>query len=97
MKLVLTGNVVSGEYTSQVSGGGEPIKGKLSGSVAGNVITFFVNWENGSITSWVGHLVLEDGAEWIETLWHLAMPAEHPTNPNELWTSVFAGADRFHR
>ena len=97
MDLVLTGDRITGQYTSHVSGGGGQITGAITGSVAGNIITFFVNWGNASITSWIGHLVQENGAEWIETLWQLAQPTQHPTNPNELWTSILAGADRFHR
>lgn len=99
MELTVNGSDVSGTYTSKVSGTGKQIKGKIIGRVTGSVITFFVDWNNGSITSWVGHLVLEGAvqAEWLETLWQLAMADKNPDDPNELWASVFAGSDRFHR
>ena len=97
MDLNVSGNSVSGTYTSHVSGGGGQITGPIVGFVSGHVISFVVNWPNASITSWVGHLVREGRHEVIETLWYLATPTSNPNDPTELWESVFAGADRFHR
>jgi|ERR1051326_5212042 hypothetical protein len=97
MELRISGNAVTGTYTSNVSGGGGPIAGAIIGVVSGHIISFIVDWPTPSITSWIGHLVKEDGVDVIETLWHLATPTENPDDPNELWASIYAGADRFHR
>jgi hypothetical protein len=97
MDLTITGSNVTGNYTSTVSGTGQTISGPIIGVVSGQVISFIVNWPNASITAWVGHLVKEGSDEVLETLWNLAMSMPNPNDPNELWESVFAGADRFHR
>ena len=97
MDLTVSGSAVTGTYTSHVSGGGGPITGPIVGFVSGHTISFIVNWPSASITAWVGHLVKERHHEVIETLWQLATPTTNPNDPTELWESVFAGADRFHR
>ena len=97
MELTVVGDVVTGTYTSAVSGTGQQIVGPITGFASGRIISFVVNWPNASITAWVGHAVTEAGADIIETLWHLATVMPKPADPDELWESVLAGADRFHR
>ena len=96
MTLTVSGSKVTGTYQSAVSGGSAPVVGELQGWINGAVISFAVNWEN-STTAWVGHHVLEDGAEAIETLWQLATRLQNPDDPNDVWESILAGADRFVR
>jgi hypothetical protein len=97
MELHVTGDKVTGTYTSQVSGTGHQVTGDISGCINGHVITFFVKWPSASITTWMGHLVEEYDVPAIETLWFLGMQTANPDDPSELWESVLAGADRFYR
>jgi len=97
MNLQIAGDNVTGTYTSTVSSSGGTISGPITGFVSGRIISFAVNWPNASITAWVGHMVTEGGLDAIETLWHLATNTPNPADPNELWESVLAGADRFIR
>lgn len=97
MDLTVTGDAVTGTYISKVSGSGTQVTGPIVGYVSGNLISFIVNWPNAGITAWVGHLVIENKKSVIEALWQLTMPTHNPADPNELWESVFAGADRFTR
>jgi hypothetical protein len=97
MTLTQTGAAFTGHYTSQVSGGGASVTGKLVGWVDGQVTSFTVNWPQPSITTWVGHRVIENETETIEMLWHLATTMSNADDPAELWNSVLAGADRFTR
>ncbi len=96
MTLTVSDSKVTGTYQSAVSGDGAPVVGDLQGWIAGAVISFVVKWD-ASTTAWVGHHVLEDGTESIETLWQLATKLQNPDDPNDLWESVLAGADRFVR
>jgi hypothetical protein len=97
MDLVVNGGAVTGTYTSTVSGTGAKITGPVAGWVSGNLISFAVNWPNAAITAWVGHMVVEGSDNAIETLWQMTLPTANPSDPNELWESIFAGADRFTR
>ena len=98
MTLAVTGNMLSGIYTSEVSGAHKKTQGTLTGYVNGDLIAFSVRWEeSASITAWVGHLVVENGTEAIETLWQMTTQTPSAEEPNELWQSVFAGSDRFTR
>lgn len=98
MHLKVSGKHVTGDYTSTVSGGSGTAHGSLIGYINGSIICFLVHWGAApAITAWAGHLVKENGSYAIETLWQLPMKMQHPDNPDELWSSVFAGADRFTR
>jgi Avidin family len=100
MDLTVTGSAVSGTYTSAVSGDGSVITGPVIGFVAGDVIAFSVLWPSnpGSITSWVGQLVLDsDGDEQLDTLWYLVVNVADAEDPASTWTTIHAGSDQFHR
>jgi hypothetical protein len=90
---------VTGIYTSTVSGAGNTISGPIVGQVAGDAIAFTVLWPTTapSITTWVGQVIIDTNtkSETLETLWHLVMDISE--DPNEVWESVFAGADVFTR
>jgi hypothetical protein len=97
MDLTVTGSDVSGKYVSAVSETGGPTPPfPLRGSVAGDLISFTVNWGE-AITTWVGHGVMSNGAPQILTLWHLVLTIQDETNPQEQWKTVMAGADEFTR
>jgi predicted secreted Zn-dependent protease len=96
MDLTVSGNSVTGSYTS-VDANGNQTTGSLIGAINGHVICFIVNWSLPAITTWAGHLVVENAQPFIETLWHLPIEMSDPDDANNLWESVYAGADRFFR
>ncbi len=99
MDLAINGASVSGKYTSAVSGEGGPVCGDIVGYVAGDVISFSVLWPGlvPSITSWVGQLVMKNGEDTLDTLWHLVVSVPDAEDPNSIWTTIHAGADSFKR
>jgi hypothetical protein len=97
MDLAVSGNDVTGTYTSAASSSGGPTVGSIKGYVSGDLISFVVLWEKGSMTAWVGQLVDEDTAPRIKTLWHLVTNIPDDDEGEYLWLSVFAGADEFTR
>jgi hypothetical protein len=97
MDLTISGTSVTGSYVSAVSKTDAPTKPfDLFGTVAGDMISFTVNWGN-SITAWIGHGVIEDGKPEILTLWHLVVAIPNETDPEVQWKTVMAGADTFRR
>jgi hypothetical protein len=98
MDLTVNANDVSGVYTSASSAAhGGPIAGTLNGYAAGDLISFLVLWPGGSQTAWVGQMVGDESHPAIRTLWHLVTNVPDAEEPNELWTSTYAGADEFTR
>jgi hypothetical protein len=96
MDFTITGNAVTGTYTTAVSDpNNAPIRKPLVGTVASDLISFTVNWGS-SITSWVGHGV-EDSEKGpiLLTLWHLVLTIPNETDPKNQWKSVLSGADEF--
>src|SRR4051794_19174349 len=72
MTLVQTGDTLSGEYQSAVSGGGSSTTGALQGYVDGDLISFIVHWNDfQAITAWVGQLDPNAPEETIATLWQM--------------------------
>ena len=97
MDLTITGTDVSGTYVSAVSETGGPTPPfPLQGSVAGDLISFTVNWGE-AITTWIGHGVVNNGAPGILTLWQLVLTVPDETDPQEQWKTVMAGADELTR
>lgn len=69
----------------------------LTGFVSGNLIAFTVDFgELGSLTSWVGHLALENGIPRIHVSWNMCveLPRGHT---DDLWRGIWTGADTFER
>ena len=103
MTLNVSGDNVSGTYTSKVSGeqvdAGPTPPRPLVGFVNGDLISFIVNWgtQYNSLTAWVGQLTAENGTDVIKTLWHLTQNIEDANEPTGLWHSILAGADEFKR
>jgi Avidin family len=94
---VVAGNILTGTYTSAVSGGGTPVSGPISGYINGDLIAFSVNWPSAAITAWVGQLVTDNAVDTIKTLWQMTTNVADADEPTGLWASVYAGADNFVR
>ena len=97
MDITTTGADVAGTYTSSSSSGGGPIAGRIKGYTSGDLISFLVLWPGGSQTAWVGQAVGSNANPKIRTLWHLVTNVPDVSEPQELWTSIYAGADEFTR
>jgi hypothetical protein len=96
--LVVNLNVVTGTYTSQVSSGGPPITGAVTGFAIEDTVAFSVLWPGtGSITSWVGQVVDEGGVPTLRTLWHLVVDIPDANEPKSLWQTIYSGADTFRQ
>ena len=88
---------LTGEYTSLVSETGNKVMGKLTGYIAGDTISWSVNWEPtySSVTSWAGKvLVAPDGSPLLYSLWHLSRGVD---KASDWWQSFLSGSDRFWR
>ena len=86
---------ITGTYTSAVSEtGARTPEMLLSGTVAGDLISFTVNWGE-SITAWVGHGIVDNEQVRIVTLWHMVLATPDETEPGQQWKTVMAGADEF--
>ncbi len=99
MDLTVTGNQLTGSYTTAVSSTGQPLTAPLTGTVQGDLVSFTVNWTPlMSITAWVGQMVDEAaGTPRIVTLWQMTTEVPDDQEPTGLWTSILAGTDTFHR
>jgi hypothetical protein len=92
MTITVAGQAVTGEYVSTDSSNNTTAKGRLVGSVDGDLIAFVVNWDDYlSLTAWTGQLV---GAK-LKTLWLLVKDTAEDDEALKLWQSTNAGADEF--
>lgn len=98
-EFVISGEDITGTYTSTVSSTGREIKGAIKGYITGDTLAFSVLWNTPaeSITSWVGQIVDLHGTETLKTLWQLVVNLPDDDEPTGLWTSIYAGADNFTR
>ncbi len=87
----------NGVYESAVSASHKKVKGSLIGSVAGDSISFVVNWEPtfASVTAWSGKLMVDKKrVAHIYTLWLLSHGVD---DPKDAWQSIVAGSDTFRK
>jgi hypothetical protein len=71
---------------------------ELAGFVQGDALAFTVHFgRHASLTAWVGHHVIEDGAETLRTLWQMSLDVPHAERADQAWRAVWAGADTFWR
>lgn len=95
LELVVDGTNLRGRFRS----GTGLVKGRFEaevvGFLSGNLVAFTANFGmQGSLTSWVGHVVIQDGAPRIHANWNMCveLPRDAMT---ELWRGVWTGADTF--
>lgn len=70
---------------------------RLSGFVAGDLVTFSVDFGKfGSLTAWTGHVIQERGNDLIHAVWHMTIATPTPASSNE-WKGVWTGSDVFQR
>ena len=95
-EFIVSGNSLSGRYVSKAGGA---LEGSISGYISGDIVAFSVLWPAaaGSITSWVGQIVEDEGTEILKTLWYLVTNIPDDKEREGLWTSIYAGADEFRR
>jgi len=95
--------VVTGTYITHVPIVSPPMR--LYGCVYGDLITFFVKWEDASqgidwesITSWVGQLAPDlSGTEILQSLWHITQEIPDADEPLFIYKQILTGADMFTR
>jgi hypothetical protein len=90
-------NSLTGTYYSPVSIDGGPATGSLSGFVAGDFISFTVNWTDlNSLTTWAGNATGEDPSNpsGFAALWLLVADMGASQQP---WAATLAGSDTFKR
>lgn len=91
-------NELTGTYTSQAGAG--PVTGPLRGYITSDIVAFSVLWGTGgrgSITSWVGQIVNDNGTEVLKTLWHLVVDVDDADEAQNLYRTIMTGADEFRR
>jgi hypothetical protein len=96
LELVLDGRRLAGRFRSG-TGLAQGRGSELVGFVSGSLIAFTVNFgAHGSLTSWVGHIVMENGTPRIHANWSMCveLPREET---DELWRGTWTGADTFER
>jgi hypothetical protein len=99
MELTISGNNITGVYRTNVGSPQPSEEFSLVGFATGDLLTFTVNFgKYGSITAWAGqHTEPTPGEYVIKTLWHLAKNVADPSEPEDLWSAILAGANTFRR
>ena len=95
--LVVDGTRLTGRFRSGTGLARGTTDSELVGFVSDNLIAFSANFgAYGSLTSWVGHVVMEDGMPRLHTHWNMCveLPRE---DAKELWRGIWTGADTFER
>jgi len=93
---VLPDGRITGQFHTAI-GFGTNESFPVTGFVANNIVVFSASFgKYGSLTSWVGHLVTE-GEPRMETLWQMAVEVPHAKHGDEIWKSIWSGADEFRR
>ena len=99
MELTVVGNELRGTYRTNVGQPAPTEEFALIGLVTEDIISFSVNFGiYGSLTAWVGqHIEGPSGNFKIKTLWHLTKNVQDSDEPEDLWSSILAGANTFSR
>jgi len=70
----------------------------VTGFATGDLLSFVAEFtHHGCLTAWVGHYLVQDGLELLETLWHMVGMAPDSPAGKDVWRSTWSGADMFHR
>lgn len=93
-----SGHGLQGTYRSGVGSPHPDRVYTVTGFAVGDAFVFAVDFNpHGSVGGWTGHHVTDGDDERLVTLWHLARPVKAAADDADVWGSVLAGADEFHR
>ena len=96
--LMDTDGKLKGNYRTAVGRSSDIEEFELIGIVTGDLVTFIVNFgKYGSLTSWVGQVIEDNGKETIKTIWHLTRNVEDSEEEDEIGGSVLTGRENFER
>jgi hypothetical protein len=94
LRLVREDRSLSGTFRPGVG----PLQGKtfpLQGVINGDQLAFLVGFgEEGSVTTWIGHICRDGGRISLDTLWDMAVRVDAPKEADG-WRGIWSGADRF--
>lgn len=94
----LSGGVINGRFESGVGDEGHVLWVDVHGSILGNVVTFHAVYpEYGTIVSWVGQHVVNNGVDELRTQWLHASDVPDNLQPQWAWSSNRIGSDTFVR
>lgn len=91
---------ITGKYRTGVGAPTPAEEFPLVGFVAGDLISFTVNFgKYGSLTSWAGQHTKHKATqtEEIVTQWYLAKNVPDKQEPKKLWACILSGCDTFRR
>jgi hypothetical protein len=90
---------VTGKYQTGVGSPTPSEQFDLVGFAKGDQLSFTVDFSKyGTLTAWVGqHTINKQGAEEINTMWHLSENVPDADEKDKMWNSVTDGADFFWR
>ena len=98
MTLTQENGNVRGHYRTAVGEASEEEAFALCGFAEGDLIVFCANFGSyGSLTTWAGQHVVENGEEKLLTLWHLARNLVENHEPKQFWSTMLTGANTFTR
>lgn len=97
LDLTVDGKRITGRFRSGIGLAQGRTEADVVGFVSRNLVAFTADFGvHGSLTSWVGHLVMEDGVPRIHATWSMTVELPRET-PVELWRGIWTGADTFDR
>jgi len=95
LDLVVDGKRLTGRFRSGTGLAQGRVEADVVGFASGNLVAFTANFgAHGSITSWVGHIVVEDGVPMIRATWNMSVDLPRD-DAQELWRGIWTGADTF--
>jgi hypothetical protein len=71
---------------------------EVVGFASRDLVAFTTNFsKHGSLTSWTGHWVREDGEPTLQASWNMCVVGPKGGDPETHWRGVWTGADVFRR
>lgn len=97
MRLIMEGNDISGTFTTY-EGVFRHHVADIKGVAIGDLTSLTALWRiSGSITSWSGQFLEENGHAVLKLMWRLITEMAEPVEPRFYWMSSFGGAEDFVR
>ena len=97
LDLTVDGQRLTGRFRSGTGLAKGRTEADVVGFVSGNLVAFTANFgAHGSLTSWVGHLIMETREPRIHAIWNLCVDVPFGST-EELWRGTWTGADIFER